>query len=114
LRAQFLHFFDELLDVFAFAVAHVDEADAYCVAVVDDLHYAAEAERDAVNAEFGFDAGVDADREAMVATDAAATEAQVDDAAGEAGGDFEEDDVGRVVNRVPGMAAALGRRICID
>jgi hypothetical protein len=107
-----LNFCYQLFNLLVFAGTHVEEADADGVAVVDGLDGASETEGEALDTEFDFDAGVDADREALVAADAAAAKAEVDDAAWEAGADFDEDDGGRGVDRVSKvMAAFRWRRI---
>jgi hypothetical protein len=104
------NFLDELFELLALAGAHVEEADAYGVAIVNGLNYSAEAEGQAFNAELGFDARVDAHREAVVAADAAAADADIDDAAYEPRTYLDEDDGGGVVDGEPGVGATFRRR----
>lgn len=94
LRRHVANFFDEFAELFAFARAHVEEADAHGVLIMDCLHNASETEGQSFKVKFSFNARVDADREALVATDAAAANADIDDSADEARTDFYQDDGG--------------------
>ena len=94
-----LDFFHQLFNLFAFSVADVEEADSYCVAIMNGLHHATEAEGQAFNVELCLDARINAYREALIATDAAAAEADVYDSADEPRADFYKDDGGGVIDR---------------
>jgi len=108
LRTLAADLFDELGDLGTLAVAQVEEADADLVAVVEGLDDAAETEGKAFEVELGFDAGVDADGEALAGEDAAAGEAEIEDAALDARTDFDKEDGGGGVDRVAGVGAAVG------
>jgi hypothetical protein len=104
-----LDFLNELLKLLAFAWAHVKEANANGVAVMNCLHNAAEAEGKALNTELGFNAGVDAERETLDASNAATTQTEIEDAAFKARADLYKNDVGRSIDTVPGVIATLRR-----
>ena len=96
-----LDFFHQLFNLFAFSGTGVEEADSYCVAIMNGLHDATEAEGQAFNVELCFDARVNAHREALIATNAASAEADVDDFADESRAYFYKNDDGRVVDCEP-------------
>jgi len=106
-RSLFPDRFDQLLKLFALAVAHVEEANTDQVPVIDGLSDAGEADGPPSHIKFDFDTRIDAHGEAFVGADAAAVHAQIEDASLQARWDMDKNDHDRGIELVPGLPPAI-------
>lgn len=90
-----------------FAWADVEEANADGAAIIYALQNSAEPEVDAFDAELGLDACEDAHRTLLIAADATAADAEVDNTAGEPGARPDKNEGGGCVNRMPRVCSPV-------
>lgn len=64
------------------SLAHAEEANTHVVRIVDGLSYTSQAKRHAIDAKLDFHPPEYADSEALLGTNAAATDADIHDAPG--------------------------------
>ena len=110
---EFVHLFNELQQLFAFAIADVEEADADVMGVVNGLGDPGEAEWQPFDAELNFNAAINSQDEALVGANAAAAQAEVLHTPRHPNAKVHEIEDGGSIDFVAGLAASIFRRCLI-
>lgn len=98
---------DELDELFAFALADIEETNANLVALVNGLCDTGEAERQAVQVKLDFHPATNSKRKAILGAELAPVQTQIQNPAAQADARIEQLQSGSAIHAVPGFFAAF-------